>query len=139
MGKLFGEVKPAVKKETKRIAGMMLVGVVLMWIGFAILHKLLPDTIPFDYTVILAGVIGGSIAVLNFFLMGLAVQKVAACEEESAARNKMKASYTQRMLMLMLWVALAIVLPCFQFAAGIIPLFIPGIGIKLTGIAKKTT
>jgi len=45
MGKLFGEVKPAVKKETKRIAGMMLVGVVLMWIGFAILHKLLPDTI----------------------------------------------------------------------------------------------
>ena len=52
----------------------------------------------FDYTVILGGICGSLVAVLNFFLMGLTVQKVAAAEDEAAARMKMKASYSQRML-----------------------------------------
>ena len=69
--------------------------------------------------------------------MGLTVQKVAAQTNEDAARTRMKASYSQRMMAQMLWVVLAIVLPCFQFAAGIIPLLFPSMGIKIMGILKK--
>ena len=39
-------------------------------------------------------------------------------------------------MMQMLWVILAIVLPCFQFVAGILPLLIPGTAIKLVGTVK---
>ena len=35
--------------------------------------------------------------------MGLTVQKVAAAEDEAAARMRMKASYSQRMLIQTLW------------------------------------
>lgn len=49
----------------------------------------------------------------------------------------MQASYSQRNLMQMLWAILAIVLPCFQFAAGILPLLIPGTAIKLKGIKNS--
>ena len=95
-----------------------------MWIGFGVLHLFVPDKVPFNYTVILAGILGGAVAVLNFFLMAVTVQKVAACEDEASAKKKMKASYMYRMQMQMLWAVLAILLPCFQLAAGIIPLFI---------------
>ena len=37
-------------------------------------------------------------------------------------------------MMQMLWVILTIVLPCFQFVAGILPLLFPNIVIKTVGI-----
>lgn len=137
MSSFFSNVQPAVKKETKNVAVYTVTGVIIMWIGFFVLHLILPEKIPFNYTVFLAGIGGGAVAVLNFFLMGLTVQKVAATTDETTARMKMKASYSQRMLIQMLWVIVAIVAPCFQFAAGIIPLLFPGAGIKIAGIMKS--
>lgn len=137
MSKFWDKVAPAVKKETLRVSVFTLVGVILMWIIFFILHMFMPEQVPFDYTVILGGIAGGIVAVLNFFLMGLTVQKVAASETEDSARARMKASYTQRTLLQMLWVIVAIAAPCFQFVAGIAPLFFPSLGIKITGILKK--
>lgn len=112
-------------------------GLILMWILFAILHYTMPDKVPFDYTVILGGIGGGAIAVLNFFLMGLAVQKAASATDEGTARMKLKASYSQRFMMMILWVIAAIVAPCFQFVAGIAPLLFPGTGLKFVGIFHK--
>lgn len=137
MSSFIGELQPAVKKETKRVAVLTIVGVVIMCAVFAVLHYAVYDTVPFDYTVILGGMGGGIIAILNFFLMALTVQKVAAAEDEKSARSRMKASYTQRMMFQMLWVVAAIIAPCFQFAAGIIPLLIPSISIKLLGMTNR--
>ena len=137
MSGLLENVQPAVKKETKRVVMITGAGLILMWILFAILHFTMPDKVPFDYTVILGGIGGGVIAVLNFFLMGLAVQKAASATDEGTARMKLKASYSQRFLMMMLWVIAAIVAPCFHFVAGIAPLLFPGTGIKIMGILKK--
>ena len=131
------KVQPAVRKETKNVAVYTAVGVVVMWIGFLVLHLIWPEKIPFDYRVILGGVGGGAVAVLNFFLMGMAVQKAVSETDEAAAKRRMQASYSQRNLMQMLWAILAIVLPCFQFAAGILPLIIPGTAIKLMGIKNS--
>lgn len=134
MSGFLGEIQPAVKKETQKVAAITGIGVILMWIVFAVLHFVMPDKVPLDYTVFLGGIAGGIVAVLNFFLMGLTVQKVASTTDEKAAAMKMKASYSQRMLFQMLWVIIAIVAPCFHFIAGIVPLLFPGTGIKLTGI-----
>ena len=136
MSGLLKNVQPAVKKETKRVVMITGAGLILMWILFAILHYTMPDKVPFDYTVILGG-IGGVIAVLNFFRMGLAVQKAASATDEGTARMKLKASYSQRFMMMILWVIAAIVAPCFQFVAGIAPLLFPGTGLKFVGIFHK--
>ena len=98
---------------------------------------IIPEKVPFDYTVFLAGIGGGIIAVLNFFLMGLTVQKVASTQDEGMARNRMKSSYSQRMLLQMLWVIAAIAAPCFWAVAGVLPLLFPSIGIKIMGILNK--
>lgn len=137
MSGLLENVQPAVKKETKRVVMITGAGLILMWILFAILHYTMPDKVPFDYTVILGGIGGGMIAVLNFFLMGLAVQKAASATDEGTARMKLKASYSQRFMMMILWVIVAIVAPCFQFVAGIAPLLFPGTGLKFVGIFHK--
>ena len=137
MSGLLENVQPAVKKETKRVVIITGAGLILMWILFAILHFTMPDKVPFDYTVILGGIGGGVIAVLNFFLMGLAVQKAASATDEGTARMKLKASYSQRFMMMILWVIVAIVAPCFQFVAGIAPLLFPGTGLKFVGIFHK--
>lgn len=137
MSSMFHDIQPAVKKETKRVALITASGTLVMWIVFFALHMGMPEKVPFDYTVILGGLCGSLVAVLNFFLMGLTVQKVAASEDEAAARMRMKASYSQRMLIQMLWVVIAIAAPCFQFVAGILPLLFPGTGIKLVGIIGR--
>ena len=137
MSGLLENVQPAVKKETKRVVMITGAGLILMWILFAILHFTMPDKVPFDYTVFLGGIGGGVIAVLNFFLMGLAVQKAASATDEGIARMKLKASYSQRFMMMILWVIIAIVAPCFQFVAGIAPLLFPGTGLKFVGIFHK--
>ena len=131
---MFGEIQPAVKKETKKVIIYTLTGIVLMWIVFAVLHGTMPEKVPFDYTVILGGLGGGAVAVLNFFLMGLTVQKVVSMEDDKQAAAKMKASYSQRMMFQLIWGVLAIAVPCFQFVAGILPLLFPNIVIKTVGI-----
>ena len=93
MSGLLENVQPAVKKETKRVVMITGAGLILMWILFAILHYTMPDKVPFDYTVILGGIGGGVIAVLNFFLMGLAVQKAASATDEGTAQSQLFAAF----------------------------------------------
>lgn len=137
MSKIFSDIQPAVKKETKNVALYTGSGVVLMWIVFFVLHLFMPEKVLFDYTVFLGGIGGGLIAVLNFFLLGLTVQKVASTEDEENARKFMKTSYSQRMMLQAVWMVVAIAAPCFQFVAGLVPLLFPGAGIKIVGIIKK--
>lgn len=137
MSSIFANIQPAVKTETKKVAIGTFTCVILMWAVFGILHAAMPDQVPFDYTVILGGLGGGVIAVLNFFLMGLTVQKVVSLTDEGEARNKMKASYSQRMMLQLLWGIAAIAAPCFQFAAGLLPLLFPNMVIKAAGIFGK--
>ena len=131
---IMDNVQPVVKKETGRVSAITGIGLLIMWIVFGVLHAFMPQKVPFDYTVFLGGAAGGCVAVLNFFLMGLAVQKAAAATDEDTARMRIKASYSQRMMIQMLWVIIAIVAQFFHFVAGIVPLLFPGTGIKIAGI-----
>ena len=124
-------VSPAVKQETTRIAIGTAICVVVRWIVFFFLHQNMPEKVPFDYTVFLAGIGGLIFAVGNFFLMGLTVQKVVAETDESRARQQMQVSQRQRTLLRLVWGVVALVAPCFNGAAGIIPLLFPSVVIKV--------
>lgn len=137
MNRFFDRLQPAVRKETKRITAVTFSGVILMWVVFAVLHFATPESVPFEYTVILGGIGGGIIAVLNFFLMALTVQSVAAQTDEDTAKNQMKVSYRQRLLLQVVWMIAAMVAPCFQVVAGIAPLLFPSLGIKAMAAMKK--
>ena len=91
-------VQEATKKETLRIAAGTGIGVAVMILVFAALHAAVPEQVPFNYTVVLGGLGGGAVAVLNFFLMGMTVQKVVSMEDDKQAAMKMKTSYSQRMM-----------------------------------------
>ena len=138
MSKLLDNMQPAIKEETKHVAIYTATGVALMWLVFLVLHFTMPEKVPFNYTVILGGLGGGAVAVLNFLWMGLMVQKAAAkAGDQDAVKTLVKGGYSQRMLFQMLWVIIAIIAPCFHYAAGILPLLFPGTGIKIMGILKK--
>ena len=137
MNKFIDRLQPAVKKETKRITVVTFFGVVLMWVVFAILHLVTPESVPFDYTVILGGIGGGFFAVLNFFLMALTVQSVASLTDEDTAKKQMKVSYRQRLLLQIVWMIVAMTAPCFQVVAGIAPLLFPSLGLKAMAVIKR--
>ncbi len=134
------KLQDAVKKETGNIAIGTGIGVLITFLVFFVLHVVVPEdapfgwSVPFDYKVILAGIIGFCVAVANFFWMAVTVQKVTSIEDEGRARQTMAVSFRYRTLMQLLWVILAIVVPVFNLVAGIVPLFIPSITIKLRGI-----
>ena len=128
------QIQPAVKKETAYIAGSTIAGTCVMILAFWALHQFMPDTVPFDYKVILGGILGSAVAAGNFFFMGLTVQKIANTDNQDEAYKSMKASYRFRTLTQLLWVVLAMVLPVLNGAAGIIPIFFPSLCIKARSI-----
>jgi len=82
------KVDGTVRKETIYIAAAVLILSMLMQAVFLIIKR-------WDYTVLLGNLLGGGVAVLNFFLMGLTVQK-ATGEEEKRARTLMHTSQIVR-------------------------------------------
>ena len=128
------KLQKAVKKETGIIAASVAVGIIVMYLVFFCLHMVVPDWAPFDIKVIIGGIGGYMVAVGNFLGMAVSVQKVASIEDEDRARKTMGVSYRYRTMIQFLWIILSIVLPFINPVAGIAPLFIPSIVIKLRGI-----
>ena len=140
------KIQPAVKQETAWIAGGVLILTGILVLIFVILGK-------FDYTVALGAVYGAAIAVLNFFLLGMTVQKAAEEKEDGEnegeakaeepenphlkeAKKKMQLSYYGRMLMTMVAAALVLVLPIFHPIAALLPLLFPRIVIFIRGMIQ---
>ena len=128
------KLQKAVKKEAGIIATSVAVGVLVMYLVFFCLHMVVPDWAPFDIKVIIGGIGGYMVAVGNFLGMAVSVQKVASIEDEDRARKTMGVSYRYRTMIQFIWVILSIVLPFINPVAGIAPLFVPSIVIKLRGI-----
>ncbi len=117
------KIDTAILKETKYIGIWVAIFSLLMEAVFLVAGK-------WHYTVFLGNLLSGFFAVLNFFLMGITVQK-ALHKDEKAARTTMKVSQTYRNLMLVVVAAVGLWLPCFNGVAVIIPLFFPRIAIAI--------
>lgn len=126
---MFKKVDPVVMKETRFIALIVLILSALMQAVFLIIGK-------WDYTVLLGNLYGALIAVGNFFLMGLTVQKCLTLEPDEA-KKKMKLSQQGRLLMLLVLCVIGAVLPCFHTIAMLVPQFFPRIGVTIRGLTMK--
>ena len=115
------KIDPIVLKETTYIAIWTLIFSTLMQAVFLILHR-------WDYTVLLGNLLTGGAAVLNFFLMGLTIQRVLG-KEEKEARTAIRVSQLYRNLAMLLIVGVAVLAPVFHVWASVIAVFFPRIAI----------
>lgn len=123
------KVDKTVAKETIYIAVVTLILSMLMQSVLLIIHF-------WDYTVLLGNVLGYTAAVLNFFLMGLTVQKAVTMSEDEA-KTRVKFSQMLRLFMLVLFAIAAGVCKCFNLIAFVIPLLFPRIAITFRPLLDK--
>lgn len=127
----LNQIDPTIKRDTKYIALVVGILTVLMESVFLIIGK-------WDTTVLFGGLLGGCTAILNFFMMGLSVQKAVAKDKKDAS-GVMKASHGLRMVMLVVICAVAALLPnVFNLVATMVPLLFPSVGAKLHGKIVKS-
>ncbi len=125
----MAKIDDTVVRETRYIAGVTIVLSVIMEAVFLIIGM-------WSYKVLLGNILGAAVAVANFLLMGITVQKAVLKEEKDAA-TLMKLSQTLRNMMLLIAAVLAIVLPFINPVAAIIPLFFPRIAIALIPLRDR--
>ena len=123
------KIDATVLKETKYIAAWVTILSVLMQAVFLIIGK-------WHYSVLLGNLWGALFAVLNFFLMGITVQK-AVLKEEKEARSMIKVSQLYRNFMILLMAIVGVVLPYFNTIAVIVPIFFPRIAIAFRPVFDK--
>lgn len=123
------KVDKTVAKETAYIAVTAFIMSMLLQSVFLIIRR-------WDYTVLLGNVLGYAAAVLNFFLMGLTVQKAVTMSEEDA-KTRVKLSQMLRLFMLALFAVAAGVFKCFDLITFVIPLIFPRIAIVFRPFLDK--
>lgn len=113
------------KKEIRRIAAGILVCDVLMIAGLFLLSQFGIGT--FSYR-IFVGAFGGSlIAVLNFTIMCLTVQKSVDFDDQKKMKAFFQASYNGRLMLQAGWVIVCFLVPHIHIIAGAAPLLFPSL------------
>lgn len=123
------KIDSAILSGTKYIAVWVIIFSVLMESVFLVINQ-------WNYTVLLGNLLGASVAILNFFLMGLTVQ-AALEKDEKNAKATMRASQLYRNLMILAVAVVGILLPVFSNWTVIIPLFFPRIAIFIRPFVCK--
>lgn len=123
------KIDKTVLKETKNIATFAVIFSILMQAVFLCIGK-------WDYTVLLGNLWGDIIAVGNFFVMGLFVQK-AVMQDEKDARQTVKASQNLRFIAIFILVVIGILIPFLNSVSVVIPLIFPRIAIMLRPLIDK--
>lgn len=126
----MSKVDAVVLKETKYIALVVLILSALMEAVFLIIGK-------WDYTVLLGNLLGGGVGILNFFLMGLGLQKALDKGEAKDARATANFSHTMRNFMIIVVLAVGVLLNCFNTVAVIVSLFFSSLGIYIKYFITK--
>ena len=114
-------IDPIVLKETKYILLWELILSILMQAVFLVIGE-------WDYTVLLGNILSASAAVLNFFLMGVSIQK-ALEKDENDAKKTVKLSQSYRFLFLIVVLIVGVSVSCFNLWAVLIPMLFPRIAI----------
>ena len=126
------KLQEATKREILHIAVGVLVFSCVMNGVFALLGQ-------WDFTVLWGTLLGGGFAVLNFILLALSVQKLAAETDEKKGKAWMQMSYQMRMIATVVVGIIGVSVPCFHWVAVLIPLLFPRITIlamQLLGMYK---
>lgn len=128
------KVDKVVKKETINIAIGILVCSLILQVIFMIFGR-------YNLAVFLGTIYGGGISLLNFFLMGLTVQKVTRLKNENMAKKKMQFSYSLRQLGLMFLLGFGMYIAAnyetFHWLPILLAITYPRITIAFVGLFQK--
>ena len=125
----MNKVDPAIIKETGFIALVTFILSVILESVFLIIGM-------WDFSVLLGNLLGAVIGILNFFLMGLGLQK-ALNKEAKEAKATVSFSHTIRFFLMAAVIVLAIILDIFNVLSAVLSLFFPTIGVYIRAIAIK--
>jgi hypothetical protein len=118
------KLQSASAKEVRRIAAGTLAGDGILIAALFLLSQF--DIGTFQLSRILLGVAGGTVvAVLNFAIMCLTVQKAVDISDQKQMKAFFQGSYNGRLLLQAGWVVVALVVPQIHVLAGAAPLLFP--------------
>ena len=123
------KIEPAIIKETLYILVCVVILSALMESVFLIIRR-------WDYTVLLGNLLTGFAVTLNFFLMGLGVQKSLE-KEEKEAKKVIRLSQIYRYLILIVFLVIGVVFSCFNNWAVFIPVIFPRIAVAIRPLINK--
>ncbi len=137
------KLQAASKKELARISLGTIACSALMVAALYLLSLVGVGT--FDVSRILLGaVLGSVIAIGNFYILCLTVQKAVGIEDQKKMKMKFQVSYNFRMLLQAAWVVIALMVPQIHVVAGAVPLLFPHLVIlflqftgRISGSSKK--
>jgi len=121
------KIDGTVKKETAYVAIAEAILIAVMLAVYLIISK-------FTLNVLFAALTSGAVAVLNFFVMGLTVQKAVTVDDDSDRRKLIRASQLVRLLVMGVVVIVCAVFPKIDIFALFIPLFFPRLFAQARGI-----
>lgn len=125
------KIDAAVKKQTRYIALWVAVLSVVMQLVFFIIGK-------WDISVLFGNILIGAVSILNFFIMGLFVQKAVSLEQKEAKKT-LQTSLVLRNVMMFAFLAVAVLLPVFNTWSSVITVFFPRIAIAFYPLFCKNT
>lgn len=123
------KIDPTIIKETIYIAIWVLILSIIMQAIFLIIQK-------WDYTVLLGNLLTGVAVILNFFLMGIGVQKSLG-KEEKEAKKTIRISQIYRYLILIIVLIIGVVHKCFNNWTVFIPVVFPRIAVAIRPLFNK--
>ena len=124
------KIQKAILRETWHIAAGVGIGAAIMCGIFAALGK-------FNTAVLFGALYSSFFAVLNFFLMGITVQK--ALDREDGHVRYVRTSYALRMILMVAAIIIGLRLLKFNIIATLVPFLLPKLVIyamKLFGLYK---
>lgn len=122
------KLQPASKKEVKRVAlGVFILDALMIGVFFLLSQFGIGS---FDLPSILLGALGGSaVAILNFIIMCLTIQRAVNISEQKQMKAFIQGSYNGRLLLQAAWIVAAFMVSGINVIAAAIPLLFPNLTI----------
>lgn len=119
------KLQPSSVKEIKRIAIGVAICDCLMIAGLFLLSQFGIGT--FSYRIFVGAVGGSLVAVLNFTVMCLTVQRATNYDDQKKMKAFFQASYNGRLMLQAIWVIVCFAVPHIHVIAGAAPLLFPSV------------
>lgn len=119
------KLQSASKKEVRRVAVGTAAFDVLLIAGLFLLSQF--DMGTFDYKVFLGALGGSVVAILNFTIMCLTIQKAVDIEDKKQMKSFIQGSYNGRLLLQAGWIVAAFLIPHTNVIAAAAPLLFPNL------------
>lgn len=121
------KLQSASKREIKRIALGTFAFDVPLIAGLFLMSQF--GMGKFDYSIFLGALVGSLVAILNFTIMCLTIQKAVDIEEKKQMKAFIQGSYNGRLLLQAAWIVVAFLVPHFNVIAAAAPLLFPNLTI----------